>query len=79
MWHEGLAGLALGAVRRACDQEIPDAPAALADLERNAGRSAVARAIVRRLAHELLRRTRTQMRVRAVARDRLPLAPPELN
>jgi hypothetical protein len=79
MWHEGLAELALGAVRRACDQEIPDAAAALADLERNAGRSAVARAIVLRLARELLRRTRTQMRVRAVARDRLPLAPPELN
>jgi hypothetical protein len=79
LWHEGLAEVALGAVRRACDRGIPDADAALADLERNAGRNPVARSIVRRLAQELSRRTRAETRLHAMARDRLRLAPPELN
>jgi hypothetical protein len=35
--------------------------------------------IVRRLAAELSRRTRVQMSIEARARDRLRLAPPELN
>ena len=79
MWHEGLAEVALRAVRRARDQGVPDADAALVDLEERAGRSAIARAVVRRLAAELLRHTRAEMRLRALARDRLRLAPPELN
>ena len=79
LWDEGLADQALAAVRRACDRGVPDAHAALADLELKAGRSAVARSIVRRLAEELSRRTRMEMRVEALARDRLRLAPPELN
>jgi len=52
---------------------------ALADLERNAGCSPVARAIVLRLAAELLARSRTEMRLEAGARERLGLAPPEWN
>lgn len=79
MWREGLAEVALGAVRRARDDGVPDADAALADLELRAGRSSVARAIVQRLAGELLRRTRAEMRIREMVRDRLPLAPPEYN
>jgi hypothetical protein len=79
LWAEGLAEPALASVRRACERGIPDAEAALADLERNGGRSAVARSIVQRLAEELLRRTREDLRVLDLARDRLRLAPPELN
>jgi hypothetical protein len=79
LWHEGLAELALGAVRSACDRGVPDADAALADLERNGGGSSVARSIVRSLAQELSRRRRAELRIKAVARDRLRLAPPELN
>jgi hypothetical protein len=78
LWADGLAEYALAAVRRACDRGVPDAPAALADLELNGGRSGTARAIVRHLAAELSRRTRTEMRLEARARARLP-SQPELN
>ena len=79
LWAEGLEEPALAAVRRACKRGVPDAPAALADLERNGGTSPVALAIVRRLAEELSRRTRLELRIEELARGRLPLAPPELN
>jgi hypothetical protein len=79
LWADGLAGPALSAVRRAYEIGVPDAEAALADLERRGGRSSVAHSIVRRLAEELSRRVRTQMRLETLARDRLRLAPPELN
>jgi hypothetical protein len=79
LWDDGLAEPALAAVRRACELGVPDAEAALADLERHCGRSSVARSIVRRLADELSRRTRTEMRLERLARDRLRLAAPELN
>jgi hypothetical protein len=79
LWHDGLRERALAAVRRARDLGVVDADAALADLEQQGGRSGVARAIVRRLAEELNRRTRTEMQLEALARDRLRLAPPELN
>jgi hypothetical protein len=79
LWEDGLAEQALAAVQRACESGVPDAEAALADLERRGGRSSVARSIVRRLAQELSRRTRTEMRLETLARDRLRLAPPELN
>jgi hypothetical protein len=79
LWHDGLAEPALAALRRACELGLPDADAALADLERRGGRSPVARAIVRRLAEELSSRARTQTRLETLARDRLRLAPPELN
>jgi hypothetical protein len=78
LWADGLAEYALEAVRRACDRGVPDAPAALADLELNGGRSRTARAIVRHLAAELSRRMRLEMRLEAAARRRLPIAP-ELN
>src|SRR5829696_2896895 len=79
IWHEGLGEPALEAVGRARDAGVMGAEAALADLDRAGGRSAVARAIVLRLAADLARRTRTEMRLEAAARDRLTLAPPELN
>lgn len=79
LWDDGLAEPALEAVRRACELGVPDAEAALADLEGRCGKSSVARSIVRRLAEELSRRARTNMRLETLARDRLRLAPPELN
>lgn len=79
LWADGLAEPALAAVRRACELGVPDAQAALADLESRGGRSSAARSIVRRLAEELSRRTRTEMRLEALARERLLTAPPELN
>lgn len=79
LWADGLADPALAAVRRACERRVPNAEAALADLEGRGGTSAVARSIVLRLARELSRRTRTEMRLEAVARTRLRRAPPELN
>lgn len=79
LWDDGLAEPALAAVRRACEFGIPDAEAALADLERHCGMSSVARSIVRRLAEELSRRARTEIRLETLARHRLRSAPPELN
>ena len=79
LWAEGLAEPAVAAVRRACERGVEDAEWALVDLERNGADSAVARAIVRHLAAELSRRTRTQLRVEVLARERLGLSPPELN
>jgi hypothetical protein len=78
LWADGLAEHALAAARRACERGVPDARAGLADLERQGGRSRMARAIVRRLAAELSRRTRTELRLEAAARERLPPSP-ELN
>jgi hypothetical protein len=79
LWDEGLADQALPAVRRALELGVADAREALLDLERNGGDGVVARSIVRRLAAELSRRTRTEMRLESIARDRLPLSPPDMN
>jgi hypothetical protein len=79
IWHDGLSGVAIAAVRRARDRGVLDADVALADLEERGGRSVVARAIVRKLAEELSRRARTTARVETIARDRSLLAPPEWN
>ena len=79
LWDEGLAEQAFAAVQDARDRGIPDADAAFADLERNAGTSSVARSIVRRLAEQLCEQVRIETHLRVAARDRLGLAPPELN
>jgi hypothetical protein len=79
LWHEGLEEYALAVVHRACAAGVRDAEAAAADLELKRGGSAVARALVLRLAADLSRRTRTELALEAAARDRLGLAPPELN
>lgn len=79
LWADGLSAQALRAVRPACMRGVPDAEDALADLEQHGGRSSVARAIVLRLAEELSRRVRRDLRLEELARDRLHLAPPELN
>ena len=70
---------ALAAVRRARKDGVPDADEALADLLARGPRSSTARAIVRRLAEDLNRRTRTELQVERAARPRLRLAPPEWN
>jgi hypothetical protein len=79
LWEEGLAEVARTAVQRACLRGVADACWALADLELNGWDSATARAITRQLAAELSRHTRTEMRLEELARERLSLAPPELN
>jgi hypothetical protein len=68
LWMEGLAEPVLAAVRDARDRGVADADSALVDLERRGGASPIARAIVRRLAEELSRRTRTELHLEARAR-----------
>jgi hypothetical protein len=79
LWADGLDVQAFAAVRGACGRGVRDGPAALAELESLGPRSVIAREIVRRLAFELVNRTRTEMQLEARARPRLELAPPELN
>jgi len=79
LWDEGLAEPALAAVREARDRGVRDAPAALADLERDGGRTPIARAIVLCLAEQLRHRADIEARVREVARGRLARTTPELN
>ena len=79
LWEEGLAGPALAAVRDAAAGGVAGAEAALADLEEKGGRSAVARAIVLRLATELVEQMRAEQRLLEASRSRLELAPPEWN
>lgn len=79
LWEDGLDVQALAAVRTACARGVRDGPAALAELESQGPRSAVARAIVRRLAEELANRARTEQRLGNAARGRLTRSPPELN
>lgn len=79
IWSEGLAEPAFAAVQGAVDRGVPHAQEGLADLARRGGRSSVARAIVVRLADELSQRMHMQQELTAAARERLPLAPPELN
>jgi hypothetical protein len=62
LWHEGLAEPALAAARRAVRSGLPDGAVALADLEASGGRSAVARALVRKLASELSRQVHDELR-----------------
>ena len=79
LWADGLDVQALAAVRAACGRGVRDGPEALAELEAHGARSAVARAIVLRLAEQLATRSSTELRLEDIARPRLPLAPPELN
>jgi hypothetical protein len=61
LWEEGLAEPALAAVRKAQRDGVPNAADAIDELERNGGRSAVARAIVLRLAADLAEQARIRM------------------
>jgi hypothetical protein len=79
LWLDGLEEPALAAVRDANDRGVADARSGLVDLERSGGASPIARAIVRRLAEELSRRTRKAMHLEALSRPRLPLTRPDLN
>jgi len=71
LWAEGLSGVATESVHRAVDRGVPDADAALTDLAGHGGRSGVARAIVRRLAEQLLERMRELDRIHVAARSTL--------
>jgi hypothetical protein len=61
LWHDGLDKQALAAAAKACELGVPNAYAALADLQLHGGKSIVAGAIVLRLAAELSARTRRRM------------------
>lgn len=61
LWEEGLAEPAVAAVRKARAGGVPGADLALADLERAGARSAVARAVVLRLAADLAEHARIEM------------------
>ena len=58
-------------MRRARDAAVPGAAAALAELERDGGRSAVARAIVLRLGADMAAQIRTETRLLVAALPRL--------
>jgi len=79
LWDEGLAEPALTAARSAVRAGVPGAEVALADLEANGGRSAVARALVRRLAVELSRQVQAEIRFDERMRQGGPARRPELN
>lgn len=55
LWEEGLALPVLAALERARKRDDPDAVAAIAEVERLGARSAVVKAIVRRLGEDLSR------------------------
>ena len=57
LWDEGLEQPALDALRCAADAGVPDAKLALLDAQTNRGRSAIAPAIVFRLATQLAERS----------------------
>jgi hypothetical protein len=79
LWVDGLEQQAFDAVRRAVGRGVPDAEAALADLEAFGPRSGVARAIVRGLARQLVEWERRDRLLVDTARPRLQRAPSELN
>jgi hypothetical protein len=79
LWNEGLDEPALASLARAREAGVPDAEAALLQIEISGGRSAVVRAIVLRLAADLAERTARENDLIAAASTRLPLASPELN
>jgi hypothetical protein len=74
LWADGLGVQILNAVKCASARNVEGAEAALSDLEWNGGRSAIARAVVRRLAAELSSRTRTELPMRE-RRDSNPRPP----
>jgi hypothetical protein len=58
IWAEGLEQPALRALRRACDEGVPDAEAGLGDVDQRGGRSLMAQGIVWHLAGDLAARAR---------------------
>jgi hypothetical protein len=79
LWDEGLAEPSRAAIRRAAARGVPEAEAALRDLELNGSGSAIARSIVHRLATELSERVHRDLRLEASAREALGRTTPELN
>jgi hypothetical protein len=76
LWAEGLEEYAVAIAQRARDDGVRDAAEALADLTLNGGRSAVARALVLRLAEVEVQRIRAEWHGRAFTSTPSPRAPP---
>jgi hypothetical protein len=68
LWFDGLQEYALNVVRSARDSGVAGADVALVDLEQRGGRSAVARAIVRKLAGQMVE----EMRASHASGERFP-------
>lgn len=66
LWAEGLEAYALAVVQQARDDGVRDAEEALADLTLNGAQSAVARALVLRLAEVEVQRIRAEWHGRAL-------------
>jgi hypothetical protein len=79
LWDEGLAEPALAAAAEAARGGGAEAAVALADLREHGGRSAVARALVRRLATELSGRVHEEIRFDDLLRRGGGGGRPELN
>ena len=79
LWDDGLADPLLAALVRARDDGVPDAEAALEDVQTRGPRSAVVRAVVLHLAAELAERSRVESSVLARAWPRGSRGLPELN
>jgi hypothetical protein len=77
LWAEGLEDYALAVVQRARDGGVRDAAEALADLTRNGAHSAVARALVLRLAEVEVQRIRAEWHGRSL-RAPPAVGPPRL-
>ena len=70
LWEEGLALPARRALERARVRGVPHAAEGIADIERRGARSPVVRAIVRRLAEDLLAEMNLPPRARVIPLDR---------
>jgi hypothetical protein len=79
VWDDGLDVPLLAALTRARDDGVPDAEAALDDVQARGPRSAVVRAVVLRLAAELAERARVEASVLPKARPPSSPGLPELN
>lgn len=79
LWEDGLALPARAALERARRRGVPDAEAAIADMDVRGARSPAVRAIVRRLGADLLARMEASAataRVATVTQLRSPRPPP---
>jgi hypothetical protein len=79
LWYEGLAEVAVEAIQKAVEAGVPDAEAALSEIEARQARSGVARAIVRHLAVLQIRHVEAEAQITELARARLAEAHPDWN
>ena len=79
LWQDSLDARLTAALVRARDDGVPDAGAALDDIDSRGPRATVVRAVVLRLAAELAEQARAEFRLLTDARARVSRGMPELN